>query len=326
MAASSPRLTGFLAAGALAVLAIASNAGLRAERSQRLHDLHLDERTAAAARGQTLVGPLPRDAAGPRRIVSLIPATTEMLFAIGAGERVVGVGSFDRFPSDVAQIPRVGGLIDPDTERIVRLRPDLVVVYNTQVDLKQRLDRAAIPYYSYEHRALPDIMATIRALGSRVGAAPRADVIASEMERGLAVVRASVAGRPRPKTMLVFGRDPGAFLRNVQASGGYGFLADLLDVAGGDNVFGDIERQSVPASTEMILTRRPDVIVELRYGANQALDEPAFDVSPWTTVASVPAVRDRRIHVLTGDEFVIPGPRIVVAAQRLARVLHAADR
>ena len=80
---------------------------------------------------------------------------------MGAGDRVVGVGNYDRFPPEVETRPRVGGLIDPDTEQILALRPDLVIVYNTQVELKQRLDRAGLPYLSYEHRALPDIMATI---------------------------------------------------------------------------------------------------------------------------------------------------------------------
>ena len=98
----------------------------------------------------------------PRRIVSLIPAVTEMIFAMGAGDRVVGVSAYDRYPPQVDRIARVGGLIDPNVERIFSLKPDLVIVYDTQEDLKQRLDRAAIPFYRYEHRALPDIAATMR--------------------------------------------------------------------------------------------------------------------------------------------------------------------
>jgi iron complex transport system substrate-binding protein len=260
-------------------------------------------------------------AARPSRIVSLIPATTEMLFAMGAGDRLVGVGTYDRFPADVARLPRVGGLIDPDTERILALRPDLVIVYNTQVELKQRLDRARLPYFSYEHRALPDIMNTVRVLGERVGAGERAHAVADEMDHALAAVSASVAGRTRPRALLVFGRQPGT-LRSVNASGGYGFLADLLNIAGAENVFNDITQQSVQASTEMILARRPDVIVELKYGAAAPGLDVARELEPWKALASVPAVRTKRLYLLTGDEFVVPGPRIVLAAQRLARALH----
>ena len=260
-------------------------------------------------------------AARPPRIVSLIPATTEMLFAMGAGDRLVGVGTYDRFPAEVARLPRVGGLIDPDTERILALRPDLVIVYNTQVELKQRLDRARLPYFSYEHRALPDIMTTVRVLGERVGAGERAQAVADEMDHALAAVSASVAGQTRPRALLVFGRQPGT-LRSVNASGGYGFLADLLNIAGAENVFNDIKQQSVQASTEMILARRPDVIVELKYGAAAPGLDVARELEPWTALASVPAVRNKRLYLLTGDEFVVPGPRIVLAAQRLAQALH----
>jgi iron complex transport system substrate-binding protein len=259
--------------------------------------------------------------AGPRRIVSLIPATTEMLFAIGAGDRLVGVSSYDRFPPEVDRIARVGGLINPDTERILALRPDLVVVYATQDELKQRLERSAIPCYIYEHRTLADVMATVRALGERVGLPDQAEQLASNMERELERLRAAVSARARPLTLLVFGRDPGS-LRGMFATGGYGFLADLLDVAGGRNLFADVDRQSVQVSTEVVLARRPEVIVELRYGDAAPAADLAATLAPWRALASVPAVKSGRIHVLAGDEFVVPGPRIVRAAERLAATLH----
>jgi iron complex transport system substrate-binding protein len=257
----------------------------------------------------------------PRRVISIVPATTEMIFAMGAGSRLIAVGSYDKYPPEATRLPKVGALLDPDTERILAMRPDLVIVYGTQTELKRSLDRATIPYYSYEHRAMPDIMATIRAIGARLGAAARADALASTMERQLADLRAAVAGRPRPKTMLVFSRDRSS-LQNIYASGGYGFLADLLDVAGGDNIFGGINQQSVQASTEMILARRPDVIIELRYGEGTKRSDPARDLRAWNVLGSVPAVAAKRILVLTGDQFVVPGPRIVEAARELGRALH----
>jgi len=259
--------------------------------------------------------------AAPRRIVSLIPATTEMLFAMGASDRLVGAGNFDRFPPEVDTLPRVGGLHDPDTERILALRPDLVILYATQTELKTRLERANVPYFSYEHRAMPDIMQTIRAIGARIGAADGAERVASNMERALDDIRKAVAGTARPKTMLVFGREPGT-LRGVLASGGYGFLSDLLDVAGSDNAFADIKQQSVQASTEMLLARRPDAIVELRYGDDKRAVNVDQELSVWNTLASLPAVRNHRLYLLVGDEFVVPGPRIVNAARRLADALH----
>jgi iron complex transport system substrate-binding protein len=260
-------------------------------------------------------------AAPPRRIVSLIPAVTEMLFAIGEGQRLVGVTSYDHYPPEVSRITRVGGLLDPDVERILALRPDLVVVYNTQVELKQRLDRAGIGYYSYEHRALPDITATLREIGTRIGSADRANAAAADIERAIGAIRSNLSGAPHPRTMLVFERDPSS-LRNIYASGGYGFLHDMLEAAGGQNVFADVKQQSVEVSTEIALARQPDVIIELWYGDSvKTLDLPRQQQA-WAALGSVPAVRNHRVYELAGDEFVVPGPRVVDATRRLARTLH----
>lgn len=260
-------------------------------------------------------------AASPQRIVSLIPAVTEMIFAMGEGARLVGVSSYDRYPPQVSTIARVGGLLDPNIERLLGLKPDLVIIYNTQQELRQRLERAAIPSYLYEHRDLSDITRTVRAVGARIGSPEAANRLAVRMESDLARIRGSVSGLPRVKVLLVFGRDAGS-LGHIDASGGYGFLHDMLDAAGGDNVFADIKQQSVQATTEMILARRPDVIVELRYGDSARSLDVKRELSAWDALASVPAVRNRRVHMLVGDEFVVPGPRVVDATRTLARTLH----
>lgn len=257
----------------------------------------------------------------PQRVVSLVPATTEMLFAMGAGGRLAGVGNYDSFPPEVDRLPRVGGLLDPDVERILSLKPDLVIVYETQTDLKRQLERAQVPIFSYVHRGLPDITQTIRALGARIGAKAAADAAAARVEQQLNEIKRQVAGRPRPKTLLVFGREQGT-LRHVTASGGSGFLHDVLELAGGADALADLPRQSVDMSTEMILTRAPDVILELHYGDSVKPEIFAAERRVWNALASVPAVKNNRVYLLDGQEFVVPGPRIAVAAERFARALH----
>jgi len=264
-----------------------------------------------ATRGQT--------GSQAHRIVSIIPATTEMLFAMGAGDRVVAVGSYDRFPPEVEKLPRVGALLDPNVERILSLKPDLVVIYGTQADLRAQLERAGVPYYSYVHRGLPDITETIRSLGRRVGVDASASALASRIDEQIARIRAKVAQSPRPKTLLVFGREPGT-LRNIDASGGVGFLHDMLEAAGGADVLADAKQQSVMMSTELVLARAPEVILELRYarGDNTA----GSDLKAWDALPSVPAVKTHRVYLLQGEEFVVPGPRVGAATERLARTLH----
>ncbi len=258
--------------------------------------------------------------APPRRIISVIPAVTEMLFAIGAGPQVVAVGSFDRYPPAVETLPRVGALVDPDLERIISLAPDLVAVYASQTDLRTQLERARIPSYVYSHAGLADVTATIRQLGERVGHKSAADALARSIEQQIDAIRARVAGARRPRTLIVFGREAGA-LRGIYASGGTGFINDMVEAAGGENVFGDVKQQAVQATTELILARRPEVILELR----------AWEISPgqvqseirnWDRLSSLPAVRTHRVYLLTDSRTVVPGPRVAEGIGLIARVLH----
>ena len=257
----------------------------------------------------------------PRRIISLVPSATEMLFAMGAGDRVAAVGSYDRFPPEVERLPRVGALVDPDVERILSLQPDLVVAYASQVDLLAQLKRAGIPVYVYRHGSLADITSGMRALGDRIGMQAEAGRAAAEIERGLAEVRASVAVRPRPRTLLVIGREPQS-LRAISVSGGFGFLHDLLDLDGGDNVFGGVRRESMMVATETILAKQPEVILELHYSDSASRDAEALERDAWALLPGVPAVRNGRVHLLYGGELVVPGPRVVLTARAFANALH----
>jgi cobalamin transport system substrate-binding protein len=256
----------------------------------------------------------------PQRIVSLIPALTEMLFAIGAGPQVIAVSSFDEYPPQVKNLQRVGALLDPDLERILSLRPDLVAVYGSQQDLLMQLGRANIPVYSYRHAGLADVNRTIREIGDRVGHAPEAEALVRKIDAQMADIKERVSARPRPRTLLVFGREIGA-LRGIYASGGIGFLHDMLEVAGGEDVFADVKRESVQATTELILARKPDVILEIRGGPAET-GSIAAEVAVWRALPSVPAVRNGRIHFIVDPRTVVPGPRVAEGTELLARAIH----
>jgi iron complex transport system substrate-binding protein len=255
------------------------------------------------------------------RIVSLVPAVTEMLFAMGAGDRVVGVSSFDRFPPEALQKPRVGGLVDPDLERILSLAPDLVVTYGTQSELIDRLRRSRIDIFDYAHAGLADVTATIRTLGARIGDAEAGARLAATIERDLAQIQQRVAGRPRPRTAVIIGRELGA-LRGLHASAGVGFLHDMLELAGGADVFADVARQSLQVSIELLLARAPDVILELHPPEGWTPDRVARERDVWRALPSLPAVRTGRIHVLADHRLIVPGPRVAEGVRLIAEALH----
>ena len=244
-----------------------------------------------------------------------------MLFAIGAGPQVVGVGSFDKFPPDVEKLPKVGALLDPDTERILSLRPTLVLTYRSQTDLHKQFERAGIKSYVYRHGGVDTIFQTLRDLGDASGQREQADTVVRDLQTRMDAVRARVRGRPRPRVLLVIGRQPKT-LREIYASGGVGFLHELLEIAGGRNVFADAARESVQPSHETLISRAPDVIVELQAEGMFKSDDLAAEKAVWSTLASVPAVRNKQVHELVGQYLVVPGPRIAQAAETLARTLH----
>jgi len=257
----------------------------------------------------------------PRRIVSLVPAVTEMLFAIGAGDAVVGISSFDRYPPEALERTRVGALVDPDVERMLSLKPDLVIVYGTQGDLIARLERAGVPMFNYEHAGLPDITATLRALGARVGYAGAADRLATEIEREIAAIRSRVAGRQRPSTAVIIGREPGG-LRGIYASAGIGFLHDMLEAAGGDDVFADVARQNLQVSVEVLLARAPQVIIEVHPPEGWTPERLTRERNLWQAFPGLPAVRNDRVYLIADDAVLVPGPRVVEGIRRMAEVLH----
>ena len=195
---------------------------------------------------------------------------------------------------------RVGALLDPDTERILSLQPDLVITYGSQVDLQTQLKRASIPFFDYRHGGLDHIMVDdARSSAQRTGHVDRGRRRGRGRSRRASTrCKARVAGKPRPRTLLVFGREPGS-LRNIYASGGRGFLHDMLVAAGGEDVFDDIGTESVQATTETILARAPDVILELRSRAHPGWASRARGRarSRGRALAAVPAVRNKRVDL-----------------------------
>jgi iron complex transport system substrate-binding protein len=244
-----------------------------------------------------------------------------MLFAVGAGSQVVGVSSYDDFPAETKALPRVGALLDPDTERIFSLRPDLVVVYGSQTELEAQFTRAGIRVYPYRHGGIDNILQAVRDVARLTGHGADGDRVVGEVRMQLDAVRIHVREQRRPRTMLVIGRDAGT-LRGVYVSGGVGFLHELLDAAGGDDVFGDIKREAAQPSNETLIVRAAEVIIELHPGEQPPAGALQKERATWNLLASVPAIRTGRVHLLYGGYLLAAGPRIGRATETLARILH----
>jgi len=256
-----------------------------------------------------------------RRIVCLAPSITETVFALGGGDRVVGVGDFTFWPAKAKELPKVGGFIDPNFERLLSLRPDLVIVQGRQDKVADFCRRQGIDFLRIERNDLPGVFEGIRDIGRKLGLEPRAWELEAELRRGLERISLEVSGRPRARVFLAIGRTAGT-LSQLMTAGGASYLSQLVDVAGGDNIFADLKRDYPMISKESLVVRDPEVIIEAHPGEQLSEEARKAFLTDWRALPGVNAVREGRIVVLTQDHLLIAGPRLVESAQCLAEAIH----
>ena len=249
-----------------------------------------------------------RLAAAAKRVVSLVPATTEILFAIGAGPQLVGRTRWDDYPADAAQVPDVGDGINPNVEAIMGQRPDLVVMYfsGSNAGAAERLRQLNIPTVQLSVDRLSDVARIARLLGDLTGRSVQGDSVAAATENGVA--RASVApDSAGPRILIVAWDQP------PMAIGGGSFLSELVVRAGGNNLFGDLTAPSAQVSLEAIVARNPDALLVSSDGPPAIASRPEWRI--------VPAVRENRFIHVTSSAFSRPSPRAPEAIEELKRKL-----
>ncbi|MGE5092774.1 MAG: ABC transporter substrate-binding protein [Bacillota bacterium] len=246
-----------------------------------------------------------------RRVVSLIPATTEILFAIGAGGQLAGRTKWCDYPAEASRVPDVGDGMNPNLEAVVAARPDLVVLYRSgqNASAAERLRTLGIPAIQVRSDALADVPRLARLLGRLTGHERGADSVARAFERDLAAATVKPPADPPGVFILVWDEPP-------MTVGAGSYLSELLARAGARNVFADLPASSGQISVEAAATRDPDFV----FTSNPLV--PAFASRPeWQAVR---AVRERRFLHGTGSEFSRPSPRAPAAIRRLAAELAAA--
>lgn len=254
------------------------------------------------ATGERVVFPRP-----PQRVVSLAPSVTEVLWAVGAGPQVVGVSSADDYPPEVRTRPRVGG-VQVDEERLVALRPDLVVgLKSLQEPVLRRLRGRGLRVLAVDASSLEETYRLVVLLGEVTGHAARAEQVVARMRARARAVEAQVAGRPPVRVFLQVWDQP--FL-----TAGRGTLPDdVVRRAGGRNVFADVVGWP-QVSEEEVLTRDPECVLVLGRGRARVLERAA-----WRRTS---AVRRGCVAEVEPSWVVRPGPRLVLGLAHVAKVLH----
>jgi iron complex transport system substrate-binding protein len=248
-----------------------------------------------------------------RRIVSLIPAATELLFAIGADSLVIGRTQYCDYPEPVRAVPSLGDGIKPSIEAVLARRPDLVVLYNSaqNAPVAGRLRELGVPTLRINTDVLSDVPRVSRILGRLTGRDRSADSLVAVFDTALAHAT-HTPGTRRPTVLLLVWEQP------PMTVGRGSFLAELVERAGGANLFADVTASSGVVSIEAVAARDPDLILTTAEGPSAFATRPEWQV--------VPAVRQRRFLSVSGSEFSRPTPRAPAAIRTLAARLRAAAK
>ncbi len=257
----------------------------------------------------------------PRRIVSLAPSNTEILFALGLGPRVVGVDNDSDYPPEVARLPRVGRDLQIDVERVAALAPDLVLASLSVPGMERNvaaLRERGLPHLTLAPERLADVLADIRLVGEAAGAEPAAADLLADLERRIAAVEAATATLPAAAR-------PGVYWewwpRPAIVPGARSWVTDLLALAGARNLWAGAASTSLPVADEAVRAADPDVAILCWCGARRLVAPEKIAARPgW---AGLRPVRERRVYVLLEASFGRPGPRLIDGLELLCGLLHS---
>lgn len=254
-------------------------------------------------------------------IISFAPNITETLYELGQGGRVTGVTSFCDYPASVKKLACVGGHFDPDLEKVTFLAPELIILQGKHTIVDDLARRNGTPVLHVNMDSLASIHEGITTLGEALECQDRAAQLNERIQGELEAVRALVSGRVRPRVLIVTMRQSHD-LNSLYSVGATSFVGELIEVAGGANIYADSENPYIEASKETVVVRKPEVIIEFHAGEKLDAGQRAAYIDDWKQLPSLPAVANNRIHLVTESHALRPGPRVGEIARILAKLLH----
>lgn len=251
----------------------------------------------------------------PQRIVSLAPSLTEILYAVGAGDQVVGVTTFCDYPPEALKKPKIGGMVDPNLEAIVAMRPDLVLatMEGNREETVRQLERLGLRVVVVNPTGVSGILRAIETVGRVTALESRAQRVVTNLRNRLDRVARAISGRPRPRVLYLLWTEPAI------VPGRDTVITDLISRAGGESVSGQEPLPYPRYSLEEVVAKAPEIVILARHDSWQ-VDEP---LQPWRHPAiSLPAFATGRVYTIDGDLINRPGPRVVDGIETLARFFH----
>lgn len=256
----------------------------------------------------------------PQRIVSLSPDLTEILYGVGAFSRVVGVSNYDAYPPEAAKLPHLGQLHNPSFEKLAALKPDLVVINNAQAPfLEDTLKELGFRVLKTSNRSVQEVYAAMIVIGRATGNENGAAGLVAATREGLDRVARKTARLQKPRVVLIVDRTPGT-LRDLYTATGGSYLAELVEIAGGQIIVAPAERGYAKLSKEDLLAADPDIILDFIHGSKSRFAGDPTEA--WLELPELKAVRGHRVRGVDEDFVPHASQRMVETAELFAKLIH----
>ena len=253
-----------------------------------------------------------------QRIVSLSPNLTEIIFALGLGDRVVGVSSDSDWPIEAKQKPKMGTFWQPNTEAVIAAKPDLVVCesFLQHKEIAETLKRAGLRVASLRAESIKELYSVILSIGQGAGCSDKAEPLAAKIKSDIDQIRAKVSPAKKLKVLWAVQTEP------MRVVGVKTFVNEIIDLAGGQNVISPTGDQYPSIGTEAILTSGAEVIIQSAMGTEDIAKQQEAAEKFWNRFANLPAVKDKKVYVIEADTVLRLGPRLPDGAMMVAKLLH----
>jgi len=259
----------------------------------------------------------------PGRIISLSPHITEILYALGQQQKIIAVTDFCTYPPQAKKKEKIGGLFNPNMEKIIALKPELLIGTPANAQLADKLSNWHFKFILLPNDRISDVYSTIDSLGKILNCKTKSDHLKALLKDSLSYYADLAVNNSKhaPKALLVIGRQQGS-TRNIMAAGCNNFINTIWEMCGGKNAFPDLPAPYAQVSREALINRQPDIIIEFKFKEKWNANKNRKNYKEWQALTLIKAVKYKQIYVLTGNYTIIPGPRLYLLARDFSQIIN----
>jgi iron complex transport system substrate-binding protein len=255
----------------------------------------------------------------PLRIISLSPSNTEILFALGLGDRVVGVTNYCDYPGEAKSKEKIGDFSNPNIEKIISLNPDLVLATTMHEKPVKRLEELKIPVIVLEPKNIEEMLDSLILVGKATGREKDATELVNSLKKRIDAVKEKVSSIPEDKKPTVFYE---LWPSPITTVGPGTFVDDLITKAGGKNIAGDSDKPYPVYGQEVIIAKNPDIIIFSHHGTNGVNEQTKEDILKRPGWSNINAVKNDKVFYVDENIIQRPTPRLVDGLEQFAKIIH----